>query len=114
MNSPQMVPAGIKKISSEMILALVILVAVSIVLTSLDSGRQALLFLTGAALGFVLYYADFGFTGAFGAFIKERATAGFRAILVRFCQVHSQARSPLRARARPVARPTPSPSPWVR
>jgi uncharacterized protein len=82
MNSPQMVPAGIKKISSEMILALVILVAVSIVLTSLDSGRQALLFLTGAALGFVLYYADFGFTGAFGAFIKERATAGFRAILL--------------------------------
>ncbi|HYF06466.1 MAG TPA: YeeE/YedE family protein, partial [Acetobacteraceae bacterium] len=41
--------------------------------------RQALLFALGAALGLVLYHANFGFTAAWRVFIADRRGAGLRA-----------------------------------
>src|SRR5213076_2109726 len=43
------------------------------------SGRQALLFLVGAAAGVVLYHAAFGFTASWRMFIVDRRGAGIRA-----------------------------------
>lgn len=43
------------------------------------SGRQAALYLVGAALGVVLYHAAFGFTSAWRVFISDRRGAGLRA-----------------------------------
>lgn len=43
------------------------------------SGRQAALYLIGAALGFALYHAVFGFTGAYRRFIVEHRGRGIRA-----------------------------------
>ena len=57
--------------------ALLLLGALS--LTNLVSGRQALLFLVGAALGLSLYHAAFGFTSSWRVFINERRGSGLRA-----------------------------------
>ncbi|MDF3934621.1 YeeE/YedE family protein [Pseudomonas citronellolis] len=46
------------------------------------SGRQAVLFLVGGALGLTLYHAAFGFTSAWRVFIRERRGAGLRAQMV--------------------------------
>jgi uncharacterized protein len=46
------------------------------------SGRQALLYLLGGALGLVLYHAAFGFTSAWRVFIADRRGAGLRAQMV--------------------------------
>ncbi|SDK61143.1 hypothetical protein SAMN05216189_10449 [Pseudomonas delhiensis] len=46
------------------------------------SGRQALLFLVGGALGLTLYHAAFGFTSAWRVFIREQRGAGLRAQMV--------------------------------
>lgn len=46
------------------------------------SGRQALLFIVGAALGLVLYHAAFGFTSAWRVFLNDRRGAGLRAQMV--------------------------------
>src|SRR5947207_9530695 len=43
------------------------------------SGRQALLFLVGAAAGLALYHAAFGFTSAWRMFITDGRGAGIRA-----------------------------------
>jgi hypothetical protein len=43
------------------------------------SGRQAALFLVGAAAGLVLYHAAFGFTTAWRVFLSDRRGAGLRA-----------------------------------
>ncbi|MCR0985220.1 YeeE/YedE family protein [Roseomonas populi] len=43
------------------------------------SGRQAALYLLGAALGMVLYHASFGFTSAWRVFIADRRGEGLRA-----------------------------------
>lgn len=51
-------------------------------LTNVVSGRQALLFLVGAALGLSLYHAAFGFTSSWRVFINERRGAGLRAQMV--------------------------------
>jgi uncharacterized membrane protein YedE/YeeE len=42
-------------------------------------GRQAWLFLVGAAAGVILYHAAFGFTSSWRAFIAQRRGAGLRA-----------------------------------
>ncbi|MBT7669021.1 MAG: YeeE/YedE family protein [Bdellovibrionales bacterium] len=81
MSASEKSPAATDKINKEMILAGLILVMFSVVISYLASGHQSLLFLTGIALGFVLYYAHFGFTGSFASMLQNGATAGFRAIL---------------------------------
>jgi len=43
------------------------------------SGQKALLYVIGAALGFVLYHASFGFTSSWRSMVKERRGAGIRA-----------------------------------
>lgn len=59
--------------------SLLLLALVAMWLVQAVSGRQALLFAVGAALGFALYHAQFGFTSAFRVFISERRGAGLRA-----------------------------------
>ena len=61
-------------------LALLLLGAVALSLGV--SGRQALLFIVGAALGLVLYHAAFGFTSAWRVFLNDRRGAGLRAQMV--------------------------------
>jgi len=56
--------------------------AAALALWQAESGRQALLWLIGAALGVTLLHAAFGFAGAFRALLAERRSAGFRAQLV--------------------------------
>ena len=46
------------------------------------SGRQASLFLVGAAAGVALYHAAFGFTASWRTFITDRRGAGIRAQMV--------------------------------
>ena len=46
------------------------------------SGKQAALFLTGGALGIVLYHAAFGFTSAYRVLIADGLGAGLRAQMV--------------------------------
>jgi uncharacterized membrane protein YedE/YeeE len=46
------------------------------------STRLVLLFLTGTALGVVLYQSLFGFTGAFRALLADGRSAGFRAQMI--------------------------------
>src|SRR5438105_4566776 len=53
--------------------------AAALYLNAAVSGRQALLFLVGAAAGVVLYHAAFGFTASWRTFIVDRRGAGIRA-----------------------------------
>ena len=46
------------------------------------STRLAWLFLTGTALGVVLYLSAFGFTGAFRVLLADGRSAGFRAQMI--------------------------------
>lgn len=62
--------------------AFLLLLAGALFLTQAVSGRQALLFLVGGALGLTLYHAAFGFTSAWRVFIRERRGAGLRAQMV--------------------------------
>jgi uncharacterized membrane protein YedE/YeeE len=59
--------------------ALLAIVAAALYLNTAVSGRQALLFLVGAAAGVVLYHAAFGFTASWRTFIVDRRGAGIRA-----------------------------------
>jgi uncharacterized protein len=74
--------AAIDRPSLNPVPAAVALVAIAAAAASLDaavSGRQALLFLVGAAAGVVLYHAAFGFTASWRTFIVDRRGAGIRA-----------------------------------
>lgn len=62
--------------------AFLLLLVGALFLAQLVSGRQALLFLVGGALGLTLYHAAFGFTSAWRVFIRERRGAGLRAQMV--------------------------------
>src|SRR5713226_2477216 len=59
--------------------AVAALAAAALYLNAAVSGRQALLFLVGAAAGVVLYHAAFGFTASWRTFIVDRRGAGIRA-----------------------------------
>src|SRR5882757_182587 len=59
--------------------ALLAIAAAALYLNAAVSGRQALLFLVGAAAGVVLYHAAFGFTSAWRAMIVEGRGDGLRA-----------------------------------
>jgi uncharacterized membrane protein YedE/YeeE len=59
--------------------ALVTLAAGAVALGQAYSWRQGALFLTGGALGLVLYHALFGFTSAWRVFIADGRGAGLRA-----------------------------------
>ncbi|MFR0688781.1 YeeE/YedE family protein [Enterobacterales bacterium AE_CKDN230030158-1A_HGKHYDSX7] len=63
-------------------IAFLLLLAGALFLAQVVSGRQALLFLVGGALGLTLYHAAFGFTSAWRVFIRERRGAGLRAQMV--------------------------------
>lgn len=63
-------------------IALLLMLAGALFLAQAVSGRQALLFLVGGALGLTLYHAAFGFTSAWRVFIRERRGAGLRAQMV--------------------------------
>src|SRR5262245_12506970 len=52
--------------------AALLLLAFAIYITQAVRGRQAWLFLVGAAAGVILYHAAFGFTSAWRAFITDR------------------------------------------
>jgi uncharacterized protein len=60
-------------------LALAAVTAGAVYLNATVSGRQALLFLVGAAAGVALYHAAFGFTASWRSFITDRRGAGIRA-----------------------------------
>lgn len=62
-----------------LVLALVLLFGGAAYLAEAVSGRQAVLYLLGAALGLVLYHAAFGFASGWRAFIAEGRGANLRA-----------------------------------
>jgi len=64
------------------LVAVALLLAGALALTFAVSGRQALLFIVGGALGLVLYHAAFGFTSAWRVLLNERRGAGLRAQMV--------------------------------
>ena len=64
------------------LVAIALLLAGALALTFAVSGRQALLFIVGGALGLVLYHAAFGFTSAWRVLLNERRGAGLRAQMV--------------------------------
>ena len=64
------------------LLAALGMLALALLLQHEFATRQALLFLTGAGLGFTLYQAAFGFTGGWRRLIRERRTDGARAHLL--------------------------------
>ncbi|WP_325434573.1 YeeE/YedE family protein [Pseudomonas nitroreducens] len=68
--------------SSALWIAFLLLLTGALFLAQAVSGRQALLFLVGGALGLTLYHAAFGFTSAWRVFIRERRGAGLRAQMV--------------------------------
>ncbi|WP_286787711.1 MULTISPECIES: YeeE/YedE family protein [unclassified Pseudomonas] len=61
------------------VVALGLVVLGAVFLDMAVSGRQALLFILGGALGLTLYHAAFGFTSAWRVFIRDRRGAGLRA-----------------------------------
>jgi uncharacterized membrane protein YedE/YeeE len=64
------------------VVALAAIVVLAFVIQRSASTRLALLFLTGAALGVVLYQSLFGFTSAFRVLLADGRSAGFRAQLI--------------------------------
>lgn len=58
------------------------ILAISLILQSEFSLRQALFFLIGIALGLTLLHAMFGFTGGWRMFIREKRSVGIRAQLL--------------------------------
>jgi len=59
--------------------ALLLMLSLAAYITQTVRGRQAWLFLLGAAAGVVLYHAAFGFTSSWRVFITDRRGAGLRA-----------------------------------
>ena len=62
--------------------ALAVVILLCIAIASVAPARHVLLFLTGTALGAVLYRSVFGFTSAFRVLLADRRSAGFRAQMV--------------------------------
>ncbi len=62
--------------------ALAIIAVLGWVLNETVSTKMALLFVTGTALGIVLYHSLFGFTSAFRVLLADRRSAGFRAQMI--------------------------------
>jgi len=62
--------------------ALAVIVLLCLLIQQLASTRLALLFVTGTALGIVLYQSLFGFTSAFRVLLADGRSAGFRAQMV--------------------------------
>ena len=62
--------------------ALAVAILLCIAVGSIAPARHVLLFLTGTALGAVLYRSVFGFTSAFRVLLADRRSAGFRAQMV--------------------------------
>jgi uncharacterized membrane protein YedE/YeeE len=61
---------------------LLVIIAVGLWIERTASTQLALLFVTGAALGIVLYQSIFGFTSAFRVLLADGHSAGFRAQLI--------------------------------
>jgi uncharacterized membrane protein YedE/YeeE len=64
------------------LIALVGIVALGLFIQHAISTRVALLFVTGTALGIVLYQSLFGFTSAFRVLLADGRSAGFRAQMI--------------------------------
>ena len=62
--------------------ALAAIAGLTVAVAATQSVNQAALFLTGAALGLVLYHATFGFTSAFRVLLADGQSAGLRAVLL--------------------------------
>ena len=62
--------------------ALAVILATCLLIQHSESTRLTLLFLTGTALGVVLYQSLFGFTGAFRVLLADGRSAGFRAQMI--------------------------------
>ena len=62
--------------------ALLAIVVLSLLVQRSTSTRMAWLFVTGTALGIVLYQSLFGFTGAFRVLLADGRSAGFRAQMI--------------------------------
>ncbi|MGE3247922.1 MAG: YeeE/YedE family protein, partial [Beijerinckiaceae bacterium] len=83
-NAPQLPaagPAGLAP-SAPAAAALAVVAAATLAIAKLVSPAQALLFLTGAALGLSLYHAGFGFTYAYRVLMADGRSAGVRAQMV--------------------------------
>lgn len=65
-----------------LLIALAVAILLCIAIASVAPARHVLLFLTGTALGAVLYQSVFGFTSAFRLLLADRRSAGFRAQMV--------------------------------
>lgn len=77
--SPLLPPAPQRKI---LLTALSLVVVLALAIGWVSPARHVLLFLTGTALGVVLYQSVFGFTSAFRVLLADRRSAGFRAQMV--------------------------------
>jgi uncharacterized protein len=62
--------------------ALAVMVLLGAAIGQAASNRLVLLFITGAALGVVLYHSIFGFTSAFRVLLADGRSAGFRAQMI--------------------------------
>lgn len=72
-------PPAVRVDFSPLLVCLIAIAAGAFALSSLVSGTQALLFLTGGLLGLALYQASFGFTGGWKRFATERRSRSMRA-----------------------------------
>jgi uncharacterized membrane protein YedE/YeeE len=80
LNSP---PAPKPTPQTNVVLAAVVIIALlGLTIQQTVSTRLALLFVTGAALGIVLYHSMFGFTSAFRVLLADGRSAGFRAQMI--------------------------------
>lgn len=68
--------------NSVVLVGLVVIVAAGLLIQHTASTRLVLLFITGTALGVVLYQSLFGFTSAFRVLLADGRSAGFRAQLI--------------------------------
>ena len=75
--APRVSPNGIQ--TKAVVGGAVVLIVLAAYTAQAIRGRQAALFLVGAAAGVILYHAAFGFTSSWRAFIAERRGAGLRA-----------------------------------
>ncbi len=62
--------------------AFVAISVLGLLIQQMVSLRMALLFVTGTALGIVLYHSLFGFTSAFRVLLSDRQSAGFRSQMI--------------------------------
>jgi uncharacterized membrane protein YedE/YeeE len=77
--APSILPPPQTKV---VVTALLVISGLGLLIQQTVSLRMALLFVTGTALGIVLYHSVFGFTSAFRVLLSDRRSAGFRSQMI--------------------------------